>query len=74
MKLMVIHDQNDDDVIEPTEPLELPEGHHMVDVLLPEVGYFLLFSVEWDYRSSRCIRSPFVSWDWNFSNTLAFQY
>ena len=47
MKLMVIHDRND--VIKPTEPLELTEGRHMVDFLLPEVGYFLVFSLEWDY-------------------------
>ena len=46
---MVIHNQND--VIEPTEPVELTEGRHMVDVLLPKVGYFLVFSVEWDYAT-----------------------
>ena len=44
---MVIDDQNV--AIEPTDPLELTQGHLMVDVLLPEVGSFLFFSVQWDY-------------------------
>ena len=34
--LIVIHDRND--VIEPTDALELTAGRQLVDVLLPEVG------------------------------------
>jgi len=44
---MVIHDRND--VIEPTDALELTAGRQMADVLLCEVGYFSLFFDEWDY-------------------------
>jgi hypothetical protein len=47
VKLMVIHDRND--VIEPTDALELTAGRQMADVLLREVGYFSLFFDEWDY-------------------------
>ena len=44
---MVIHDRKY--VIKPTDPLELKGGRKMVDVLLPEVGYFLFISAQWDY-------------------------